>query len=312
MLEVIKPGPLSTIQDIGRQGLRHLGVSQAGVIDPVALKLANTLLSNDDDNAAIEVTIGLCEFHFHAPTNFVITGADLNAALNDEVIYPCWRYSAKAGDKLTFKQNRDSLRAYLVVEGGFTNIDKLLGSYSTDLMTGFGGISGRALKQGDKLSYTPSTAKDAVGGLQPSYEKLIHFIPGPHLELISKQTLSVLNDTIWKVNPSSNRMGIRLSGHSSLVHAHNIATQAVHPGVIQLPPSGEPIILLNDCQTTGGYPIIGTIIQADMRHLSQLGAGDCIHLKSTSLIDAAKESHRVQAHLNQLRLALKNKEQQND
>ncbi|MEJ6473904.1 biotin-dependent carboxyltransferase family protein [Pseudoalteromonas piscicida] len=312
MLEVIKPGPLSSVQDLGRHGLRHLGVSQAGVLDPIALKLANTLLANDENTAAVEITIGLCEFIFHAPVNFVITGADLNACVNDAPIYPGWRYAANAGDKLTFKQSREGLRAYLVVEGGFINLDKQLESYSTDLMAEFGGVNGRPLQPGDTLMYRPSKAKVTQGAFLPSYEKLIHFIPGPHVELVSPQTLEVLNSTIWKVHSNSNRMGIRLSHHEALTHHQSIATQAVHPGVIQLPPNGEPIILLNDCQTTGGYPIIGVITQADMRHLSQLGAGDCIHLKSTSMTDAAKESHRVQSHLNQLRLALTYKEKQHE
>ncbi|RRS09670.1 biotin-dependent carboxyltransferase family protein [Pseudoalteromonas sp. J010] len=308
MLEVIKPGPLSSVQDLGRRGMRHLGVSQAGVLDPLALRLANALLANHENTAAIEITIGLCEFIFHAPANFVIAGADLNACLNDTDIYPCWRYSAKAGDRLSFKQSRDGVRAYLLVEGGFLNIDQQLGSYSTDLMAGFGGLHGRALKVGDKLYYQQAQAKPALGALQPSYEKLIHFTPGPHAQLVSPHVFDILNQTIWKVHPNSNRMGIRLSSHKALTHNHSIATQAVHPGVIQLPPSGEPIILMNDCQTTGGYPIIGVITEADMRHLSQLSAGDCLHLKSTSTTHAAKQRHRVKSHLNQLKLALNKKE----
>ncbi|WP_419147086.1 biotin-dependent carboxyltransferase family protein [Pseudoalteromonas 'SMAR'] len=308
MLVVHKPGPLATIQDLGRQGKRHLGVSNCGVLDPLAVAIINRLLGNDDNTPVIEITIGLCEFEFTASTNFAIGGGDLNAQLNDQPIYPGWRYSAAAGDKLVCKQNRDNLRGYLAVAGGFDNLDHHLGSAATDLMSHFGGYKGRKLAAGDSLAYQSQAAKPQRGALQPSYEKLIRFIPGPHRGCATSNATEILNRTIWKVNPSSNRMGIRLSQHQQLTHQQSIATQAVHPGVIQLPPSGEPIILLNDCQTTGGYPIIGSVIAADLRHLSQLGAGDCIHLQATDINQAQHAQSQTQAHLNQLQLALQYKE----
>ncbi|WP_440053104.1 biotin-dependent carboxyltransferase family protein [Pseudoalteromonas sp. T1lg65] len=308
MLTIVKPGPLCTVQDMGRHSLRHLGVSQTGAVDAVAMKIANRLLENPDNSAVLEITLGMFECIFESATNFAISGADLSAFLDNIPLYPGWRYFAKAGQRLVMKSPRLGLRCYIAVEGGFTNIESCLGSKSTDIMAGFGGLDGKPLRSGEQLTFASKTKKPSIGALQPAYHAHLRCLPGPHLNFdASVQVEQELQKSVWTASPQSNRMGLRLAPHHKFTHQFSIATQAVHPGVIQLPPNGGPIILMNDCQTTGGYPIIATVIEADLHHLAQIKAGDQITFEMTS-IDAANAANRkLTAHLEQLQIAIKNK-----
>ncbi|MBQ4809718.1 biotin-dependent carboxyltransferase family protein [Pseudoalteromonas luteoviolacea] len=305
MLKTLKGGIQACVQDFGRQGYRHLGVSQTGVLDPLAMNYANALLHNEDNTPVIEITVGLCHFEFLESTNFAIMGADLAARLNGKQLESGWRYSASAGDKLTFSSSKDGLRAYLAIQGGF-KLNQILDSYSTDLQAGFGGFSGHALKEGDILHYERYSALPSVGAAQPLYDKKIRVMAGPHCDLISDAQYQLLFTQCWQVLPQSNRMGIRMESERDLCHAQSIPSQAVTPGVVQLPPNGKPIILSNDCQTTGGYPIIAQVIEADLRHLSQLAPGQHCAFELVTRQDATNALQIQRQHLAQFKIAINN------
>ncbi|QTL34590.1 biotin-dependent carboxyltransferase family protein [Pseudoalteromonas viridis] len=303
MLDVIKPGVQLCIQDLGRHGHRHLGVSQSGALDPLAVKIANTLLGNPLNTAVLEITVGLTQLRFTSATNFALTGGDLKACLDDTPLTPGWRYYAKPGQLLSFASSPDALRAYVSVEGGF-DLQNVMGSCATDLQAGFGGINGSSLATGDQLHYTSCTERHSVGALQPGYHKQVRILSGPHCTQLDSSVAQLLCAKSWQVLPDSNRMGMRLTGPDLLTHQLSINSQAVLPGTIQLPPNGAPIVLLNDCQTTGGYPMIAQVIQADLRHFAQLSAGDQISFTLTTPALAHQETQQHNYHLNQLRIAL--------
>ncbi|MBD1583215.1 5-oxoprolinase subunit C family protein [Pseudoalteromonas sp. S16_S37] len=306
MLKVIKQGVMASIQDIGRFGYRHYGVCRSGALDPFAVCLANMLLDNPPHHAVIEITIGLAEFEFTQPCNFALTGGCLNAKLAGRSVYPGWRYYAHAGDRLTFATSAIAQRAYFAVQGSFA-LEPTLSSCSTDLQAGFGGHQGRALQSGDCLNYEPSpSALKPLGVKQPEYKKQVRVLKGPHCDKLPAGSFEQLVNGPWTISEASNRMGSRLNSKALLSHDVSIATQAVHPGVIQIPPSGEPIVLLNDCQTTGGYPIVATVIDADLRMFSQLSANQQCNFVECDLIQARKASDKLSAHLAQFRLAKNN------
>ncbi|CAH9060852.1 5-oxoprolinase subunit C [Pseudoalteromonas holothuriae] len=306
MLRVIKSGVLASFQDIGRFGYRHYGVCRSGALDPFAVCLANILLDNPPHLGVIEVTIGLCEFEFTQPCNFALTGACLNAKLAGKAIYPGWRYYANKGDTLSFATSAHAQRAYLSVQGGF-ELDPVLSSYATDLQASFGGLQGRALQSGDVLHFQNTQNKLApLDVKQPEYKKQVRVLKGPHCDKLPQGSFERFINNHWRVSEASNRMGCRLSSDKPLAHDVSVATQAVHPGVIQVPPSGEPIVLLNDCQTTGGYPILATVIDADIRMFSQLGANQHCNFVECDLAHARKASDKLSAHLAQFTLAKNN------
>lgn len=270
MLKVIKPGFFSSIQDLGRHGYRHLGVSQSGVLDPIALKAGNTLLGSKETDACIEITVGLAEFEFTKPCNFAITGGNLNAKLNSKALYPGWRYHAKAGDIIKFASHPEFLRAYLCVEHGF-DVPEVMNSRSTDCQSQFGGYKGSALQKGHTINYVENSVPCSDLAAKPAdYTNVVRVLKGPHCDILPEGYLAQFLSQTWAVSDLSNRMGVRLEHPILLKHHKSIDSQGVQPGVIQLPPTGSPIVLLNDCQTTGGYPIIASVIQADLRHFSQL------------------------------------------
>ncbi|MBE0368446.1 5-oxoprolinase subunit C family protein [Pseudoalteromonas aurantia] len=307
MLNIIKSGVLSSIQDLGRVGYRHLGVSQCGALDPIAFQLANLLVNNAQNTPVIEITIGLAQFQFTAPVNFAITGGDLSAKLNGQPLYSGWRYFANADDTLTFSTSKSAQRAYLAIQGGI-EISEVLGAKSTDIQANFGGFNGRALNANDQLTFTPCpTPLSRIGVQQPAYTNEVRVLKGPHCDKLPDGAFEHLLKTTWHVSELNNRMGSRLTAKNTVQHNTTIASQGVHPGVIQLPPNGEPIVLLNDCQTTGGYPIIATVINADLRLFSQLGTQQIVQFVQSTVSQAYSASEKLSAHLAQFTLAKNNK-----
>lgn len=308
MITVLKPGLLMSIQDQGRCGFRHLGVAQSGVIDSYAMTIANRLLSNDDNDAVIEITLGLAQLKFNCDTVIALMGTDMKAQLDGTAIYPGWTYSVKKGQTLSFSAARNGFRAYLAVKGGI-NCGPVMNSRSTDLAAGFGGPTGAALKENDTIAITPYVESwPNVGALLPPKRNVIRIHPSIHAHILSQSTLEQFCATTWQVNPQSNRMGVRLhADNNKLAHSHSLASLAVSPGSIQLPPNGEPIVLLNDGQTTGGYPLLGTVISADLYHFAQLKPGDSIKFAVVDIDTANAAQAKLDAHLQQLAIALKNK-----
>ena len=309
MIKVIKPGVQLSVQDLGRTGYRHLGVSKTGSLDPYSQIIANRLINNNDNDAVLEITVGLCELTFLCSTVISLHGADLQASIDGEPIYPGWSYNVKANQTMCFNTGRAGLRAYLAVKGGIKT-PLIMESRATDLNACFGGLNGNALSAGDILPIDEYINNDfkQTGALTPAKRQIIRVHSSPHSNTLGQEITDTFVNTRFKVSHNSNRMGVRLeNAASSLTHTHSLPSIGVSPGSIQLPPNGEPIVLLNDAQTTGGYPLLGTVIEADLHQFAQFRPGDSVKFEYVTFEDAAKAQRKLNGHLEQLKIALKNK-----
>ncbi|MDR6538409.1 biotin-dependent carboxyltransferase family protein [Variovorax soli] len=285
-LTVLRPGLLASVQDLGRYGHRQQGICPGGALDALALTLANRLVGNCDGAAGLELTLGGCEIRFEAPTRIALAGDDFGARLDGAPVWPCWSVPVQAGQVLRLGPANEwsakaGLRSWLAVAGGI-DVPPVIGSRSTDLKAGFGGHLGRALKKGDRLPVgTPRLdaahlAWRAFGLRAPAWEQdgegavVLRVMRGPEFEQFTLAAREQLWRSAWRITPQSNRMGNRLEG-PELKRKRNVdmLSSAVIPGTIQVPPSGQPIILMGDAQTTGGYPRIGMVIRADLWKLAR-------------------------------------------
>ncbi|MFP6593978.1 MAG: biotin-dependent carboxyltransferase family protein [Dehalococcoidia bacterium] len=292
-LRVASPGPLSTIQDLGRPGYQRFGVSVSGAADRYALRLGNLLVGNDHRDAAIEVTIGGAEFEFTSPAMFAITGADLSPTLNGTPIALWETVIAAVGDRLSLMSpaGPDSgLRAYLSVSGGF-DTPPVLGSRSTHIGARLGGIEGRALESGDEIPIGPVTNPVLPGrrvpqDLLPQYggDIVARVVPGPQDDLFDSVATATFYDSTYTVSDKSDRMGCRLEGPEvpAVDSAHDIVSDGVLSGAIQIPGDAQPIILLADRQTTGGYAKIGVIASVDLALVAQALSGATVRFERIS------------------------------
>ena len=282
-VKVIKPGMLTTIQDAGRWGLQSHGVPVAGPMDPVAHRLANALVGNTRDAALLEVTLLGPELEFEDERLAAVTGAEFDLLLDGRPVPLQAPFTVAAGSRLKFGPRRRGARAYLAVSGGIT-VPPTLGSRATHLVSGMGGIDGRALIAGDRLPLgDPSSPRrvvlppgSAIAAL-PDHHATIRVLPGPQVDYFASDALDVLQSAPYVIAQNSDRMGFRLEG-PRLTHARgaDIISDATPLGVLQVPASGQPILLMADRQTTGGYPKIATVIAADMTIAGQLSPSDTI------------------------------------
>jgi len=297
-LRVVCPGPLSTIQDLGRPGYQRFGVSVSGAADRYALRLGNLLVGNDQRGAAIEVTIGGAEFEFTSLAIFAVTGADLSPTLNGTPVSLWETLSADVGDRLSLKSpaGPDSgLRAYVNVSGGF-DTPLVLGSRSTHLGARLGGIEGRASEADDEILIGPVTNPVPPGrrvplDLLPKYggDILARVIPGPQDDMFDSDATASFYNSTYTVSDKSDRMGCRLEGTEvpAIDGAHDIVSDGVLSGAIQIPGNAQPIILLADCQTTGGYAKIGVIASVDLALVAQASPGATVRFERISAEDAS-------------------------
>ncbi len=299
MLEVVEAGLETTIQDGMLRQFEHLGVPSGGASDPWSLAVANLLVGNQADDAAVEVTILGPHLAVLRTCVVAIAGADLGAAVPEEGrrLAPGASYLLHPGTSLRFEGETGGTggaRAYLALAGA-VDVPEVLGSRGTCLPGRFGGIKGRALWAGDVLApmraWDPSTA----GRVWPDRtwrpaRGPIRLLPGPPtLSRPANGAFEALIDTPWVVAPSSNRVGIRLEGTSIEVDpqtAGRLLSRGTVPGSVQIVPGGQPIILFVDSPTTGGYPIGGVVATADLPLVGQLGPGDPVQFVATSLENA--------------------------
>ena len=274
--EVIAPGALTTVQDSGRAGWRHLGVSRAGALDPDAAELANRLLGNDPDAAVLELTLQGPTLKLAEPARIAIVGASVAATSNGHNL-PTQRPLTVPAGVLKLGGLRNGVRAWLSVAGGF-DLPMILGSRSTDLRGGFGGKEGRALRAGDLLPLgksppradaTPHSAAWWIGAndYDCGIAHPLRYVSSGH------PTAAALAERAWSVSADANRQGIRLRGEPLPSVSHHNVSEPVAVGCIQLPADGQPIILLADAQTVGGYARLGYVIAADLPRLAQAGPG---------------------------------------
>ncbi|MBI3145031.1 MAG: biotin-dependent carboxyltransferase family protein [Pseudogulbenkiania sp.] len=297
MLEILRPGVQTTVQDLGRHGFRHLGIGQSGALDAPALMMANRLVGNPADAAGLEIVLGPVCLRFLRDGWFALTGADFDATLDGLPVWSGWRQPVRAGQVLQLPGCRHGMRAYLAVDGGIA-VPEVLGARATDLNAGFGGHEGRALQAGDRLPQgEPVALNGKAGSRPPAWTPEIRALPGPEYTEFSAAAQDAFWTRPWTVTPQSNRMGYRLAGPTLAREArHDLLSHGVLPGVVQVPPGGQPIVLMADAQTTGGYPRIATVIEADLWKLAQARPGAELHFVPCTLGDArrALQQHRYQ------------------
>lgn len=286
MIHVLRPGLLTTVQDDGRWGHQRFGVPVAGPMDRVSHRLANLIVGNRSSCATLEVTLGGPQLEFSTEALFAVTGAEFELVLDDQTVSMGRVHAARAGQRLTFGARRGGARAYLGVAGGFA-VPVILGSRATHVGSGLGGVEGRPLKVGDRLPVGQTfercikvgdgrehVAETGNGGA------LVRVILGPHDDRFGGVGVERLQASRYLVSVHSDRMGYRLSGPALVpTTGPELLSAPVEVGAIQVPPSGEPIILMADHQTTGGYLRIGTVITADLPRVAQLAPSDWVQFR---------------------------------
>ena len=293
-LRVLKPGPQSLLQDGGRYGWQHLGVSPAGPLDLHAAAWANYLLDNPWGTPLLEVALGYLELESELDTWLALTGAQVAATL-DGAPLPRWsRFPLRAGQRLKLGFARSGQRAYLAVAGGF-RAPSLLGSVSTQLREGLGGGDGlgRPLRAGDLLPCQPASLARAASvpwPYQPDYRApgQLRVIGGGDAAGFAADQVQAFFERSWQLSPQSDRMGARLLGEP-LVAPTQQWSQGVGRGAIQVPPDGQPIILQADHQTMGGYPILGWLHPLDLARLAQCPAHHELHFSPVETGEAQVE-----------------------
>lgn len=293
--DVIKPGMLALLQDSGRFGFQHLGITTGGPMDEHAFYWANRLLGNKPDAAQLEITFGQLALKANALTTVAITGADLAATLNDKAIQPWLTYAIKPGDVLAFGAPKSGLRAYLAVSGGF-NCEPKLGSCATVKREQLGGLNGigEALRKGDTLPFTPN--KDLIESRAPRWTIPDYDAPLELGVMPAYQNASFTHDeqmtfytSRYEVSQNIDRMGYRLSGTPIKSQLNGIISEGIAFGAIQIPNDGQPIVLMKDRQTIGGYPKIGCLSSLGAGQLSQRQPGQAVTFAPMDVADAEVE-----------------------
>jgi antagonist of KipI len=283
-LHVIKPGMLTTVQDRGRWGLQSRGVPVAGPMDLWSHRLANALAGNDADAATLEVTLVGPELEFDDERVVAVAGAEFELTVDGRPAPMCAPVIVANGSRLRLGRRSRGARAYVAIAGGIS-LPKILGSRATHLISAMGGLGGRALKAGDELPLghpirPPRTSRAMPRApvlTMPEGRATVRVLPGPQQEYFAAGALDALQSAPYKIASSSDRMAFRLEG-PALAHARgaDLISDATPLGVLQVPASGQPILLMADRQTAGGYPKIATTISADIGLAGQLGPGDMI------------------------------------
>ncbi|MCG8706961.1 biotin-dependent carboxyltransferase family protein [Brenneria sp. 4F2] len=302
MLKIIHAGLYTSVQDAGRFGFRRLGISQAGALDIPALKLANLLVANAENTAALEITLGKFVATFTSPCWIALTGADCHAELDGKPLWTGWRFAVKVGQTLQMHLPRHGMRSYLALSGGI-KVPEILGSCSTDLKAGFGGFAGRLLVDGDQLELgRPARLPSGkIGVKQLLFGNRVRALPGPEYKEFSRDAQEKFWQTPWHLSPQSNRMGYRLQGPALYrTTQREMSSHGLLPGVVQVPHNGHPIVLLADAQTTGGYPRIACVIDADLYHLAQIRLGEPVHFVRCTLAEAQHAAQQQRRYLEQL------------
>jgi antagonist of KipI len=291
-VHVARAAFLTTVQDLGRTGSRIFGVSSGGALDPHALRVANLLVGNDENAAGIEITFGGLQLRFADERRVAWCGGDF------DVRVPAGHVGVmRAGDELIFNRPKMGCRSWLAISGGI-DVPVVLGSRSTDLRAKFGGLEGRALQDGDDIALgefrrSQTDATETVSSWSAPYdwsqtakaEPVLRFVRGVAWERF--ENANALTRENFSVTADSNRMGARLEGPVLRRNEDvDLVSEAVAPGTIQVPPSGQPIVLLGDCQTIGGYPKIAHVITVDLPIAAQLHAEDRVRFREVSLAEA--------------------------
>jgi antagonist of KipI len=278
-------------------------VSASGAADALSLRVGNLLVGNPETAAGLEMTLVGGVFEFESETLVAITGSDFEPRLNGGLV-PLWTsFTVRGGNRLAFGATKSGARCYLCIEGGI-DCPLVLGSASTHLLTTLGGIDGRALNKGDVLQTRSGPARHpALRKIKPELVEMLfstgplRVTPGPQADWFSSDAHALFSSSPYEVSEDSNRMGLRLLGHElQRTIDRELLTEGVSLGAVQVPQSGQPIILFVEHQTTGGYPKIANVISADMHRVGQLRPRDTVRFEFVS-VDVALDLLRQQEHL---------------
>jgi antagonist of KipI len=287
MIHVIKPGLLTTVQDMGRRGFTHLGLSPGGAADSVAFRLANLVAGNYANAPALEITLLGPTLELEVEATIAICGSRTSTSqpVNEPI-------RVAAGERLIIGSLLDGARAYLAVRGGIA-VPGLMGSCSTFLPAKIGGFQGRALQTGDRLPLGTRTPRDAcklssaTAVLLQQREGNILVTRSLQSDWFDKKVIRQFHEQPFTVTSQSNRSGLRLSGQPIAANrSDELVTEGIPLGAIQVPPDGLPIILFVDQQTTGGYPKIANVIAAHLPRIAQLRPGDEVRFQQTVIAEA--------------------------
>lgn len=315
MIEILATGPVNSVQDTGRFGFRAQGVSTSGAMDPLSMRAANLLVGNPEGAAALEVQSFPLRLRFHQRTRFAVTGAAAAMTLGSRALPSNWCAIAEAGEELELALPKAGARCYLALAGGL-DVPQVLGSRSTHLRNDFGGFQGREVQVGDRIAAgvpTDDAGDGASGGIlapilqaqAPDGALVVRVVAGADLEMFPADRQQAFWSTEWRITPQSNRSGYRLRGESlTLPEPVSLYSYGVVPGIIQVPPSGEPIIQMADANTAGGYPRFGGVIEADLWKLGQARIGSKLRFKRVDFTAAASAMAEVEGYLGDARNAL--------
>jgi biotin-dependent carboxylase-like uncharacterized protein len=287
---VERPGLLTTVQDDGRWGLQHLGVSVSGWMDGWSARLANRLAGNPDDAAVLEVTWIGPVLRMRAPATVAVAGAAFDVVVGDEALRVPFVRAVRAGTTIAFGNRHGGSRAYVAFGGGMA-VPPVLGSRATDVRAGLGGVEGRRLRAGDVLPLgEPRGEAPKRHGEWPDlswlWRRRLRVLPGPDA-WNPAEAIAPLEATAWSVASASDRTGYRLEGGAPLPRTGGERpSQPAVMGAIQAPPGGLPLLLMADRQTTGGYAIVAVVAAADLPVAGQLGPGDTCRFAACSWDEA--------------------------
>jgi KipI family sensor histidine kinase inhibitor len=287
VFEVLKPGALTTVQDLGRTGRQHHGIPVGGPMDRQAARVANLLLGNDENAPLLEATLAGPELRFLRDTWIAVTGADVRGV-------PGWRpWQVKEGQEVSLAELTQGRCVYLAIAGGL-EIPRVLGGAGTLLRAGIGGWDGRALQAGDRFRTGPgglATAGNWSASAEfkaaTTGEVAVRFVRGPQWNWFAAASRRTFLAKPFKITARSDRMGLRLDGPAlRLEEARELVSEGVGFGSVQVPPDGKPIVLMADRQTIGGYPKIGNIISVDLPRLAQARTGDIVRFQEVPVEEA--------------------------
>jgi antagonist of KipI len=309
-LEILAPGPLTTVQDLGRYGFGRYGVPPSGAIDSFSLRVANLLVGNPETEAGLEITLMGLKVRVLTDLVVALCGADLQPHLNEKPLDVWCSQIVRKGDTLFLKAPRTGCRAYLAVGGGIS-LEPVLASKSTNLASKFGGYEGRALRKGDLLfSHAPDQHFQRAGKSfrperRPSYtgDWVVRVLPGPQDQDFPEESRKLFLDSSFTVSSQSDRTGIRLSGpalHRKRGLGDSIISEGIVPGAIQVPGDAQPIILLVET-VTGGYRKIATVIRADLPLLGQIKPGEKVRFQEVSMQEAMAALHESENYIHMLK-----------
>ncbi len=317
-LTVTRAGFLASIQDLGRIGHRQFGVSTGGALDFHAMRIANLLVGNDESAAGLEITQGNVRIRFEDERIISWCGGDYEVRVASYSISAGHSALVLAGDKLSISGPQQGCRGWLAISGGIA-VPSVLGSRSTDLRGNFGGLDGRALRDGDALPLGKNAERTKVWMENLRTQRIgMWSAPKPWSQTVfANPVLRVVRGTDWNpthhaltsetfmVLPDSDRMGVRLTGPElRRTDDVDLVSEAVAPGTMQVPPSGKPILLLGDCQTIGGYPKIAHVITVDLSVAAQLRASDHVRFSEVSINNAHRLLVQRERELERFRIGL--------